>query len=85
LNAPFIFEPWQFLALSLGLCCNTWRNLRSPPLFNNDGAARVPVNLGILSEVDLHQNETVLVFGEKAQDRVPSHQFTSGREDDRNA
>jgi hypothetical protein len=85
LNAPFIFEPWQSFPFRLCFCCNTRGNLRSPPLLNYDAAARIPINLDVSGEVNLHQNETVLVLREKAQDRVPSHQFTSGREDDRNA
>jgi hypothetical protein len=85
LNAPFIFESWQFLALRLGLCCNTWRNFRSPPLLNYDAAATIPINLDVPGDVDLHQNEAVPVLREKTQNLAPSHQFTSGREDDRNA
>jgi len=78
LNAPFIFEPWQSLLFRLGLSCNTWRNLRSPPLSRYDGAARVPVNLGVPGEVDLHEYEVVFVLGKKAQNLASSHQFAVG-------
>ena len=80
MNAPFIFESWQFLALRLGLCCNTWRNLRSLPLLDHDAASGFPINLGVLSEEDLHQYEVVFEFGEKAQYLAPSHQLAGGRE-----
>jgi hypothetical protein len=85
LNAPFIIESWQLLALRLGLRCDTWRNHRSPPLLDYDAAARVPVNLGVPGEVYLHHREAVLVFGEKAQNLAPSHEFASGWEDDAEA
>jgi hypothetical protein len=81
LNAPFIFESWQFLALRLCLRCNAWRTLLSLPLLDHDSAARVPINLGVPSEEDLHQNEVVFVFREKTQNLTPSHEFTRGRED----
>jgi hypothetical protein len=84
LNASVFIESRQFLAFWFCFRCNTWRNLRSSPLLNYDAAATLPIKLDVSGEVNLHQNETVFEFGEKAQDRVPSHQFTSGREDDRN-
>ena len=85
MNAPFLFESWQFLAFRLGLCCNTWRNLRSLPLLDHDAASGFPINLGVLSEEDLHQYEVVFEFGEKAQYLAPSHQLAGGWEDDADA
>jgi hypothetical protein len=85
LNAPFIIESWQFWASWLFIRRNTGGNRWSLPLLGYDAAATIPINLGVPGEVDLHQNEAVLVFREKTQNLAPSHQFASGREDNRNA
>jgi hypothetical protein len=85
LNAPFIIESWQFWASWLFIRRNTGGNRWSLPLLGYDAAARIPITLDVSGEVNLHQDETVLEFREKAQNRVPSHQLTCGREDDRNA
>jgi hypothetical protein len=85
LNASLIFKPWQFWALWLILRCNTWRNLRSSPLLNYDAADTIPIKLDVSGEVNLHLYHAVSVLREKAQGRVPSHQFACSREDDRNA
>jgi hypothetical protein len=85
LNASLIFKPWQFWALWLILRRNTRGNRWSPSLFDYDAAATLPIKLDVSGEVNLHQNKTLPVLREKAQGRVPSHQFACSREDDRNA
>jgi hypothetical protein len=85
LNASFIFEPGQLLAFRLGLRRNTWRNLRSPSLLDDDGAARIPVEFHVSGEVDLHMHDAVSVLGEKAQDLTPCHQLTCGLENNTEA
>jgi hypothetical protein len=84
LGSPF-FNAWQLLAFSLGLGCDTWKNLLSPPLLGHDAAARLPVNLDILSKEDLHQHEVVLVFREKAENLAACHQLACGGKDNANA
>jgi hypothetical protein len=50
-----------------------------------DGAARLPINLGVPSEVDLHQHEVMFELWKEAENFAACHQFARGREDDADA
>jgi hypothetical protein len=83
LDASFIFEARQSLALRLGIRSNTRRDVRRKLLLDHDAAATIPINLDVLSAEDLHQHKVVFVFREKAQCLMSSHHFAVGKEDDR--